>query len=532
MVLSLILALFLPWQAAPPQMGSISGTVVDSVTGQALNKVQLALQPIGSGESVSSSMTMSDDHGRFAMAGIAAGRYRLRGARGGYLQMAYGARDSDGLGTVIELQDGQDLSNLAFKLVPEAVVAGTVRDSEGEPLEGANITLFRITYTLGGRTWDDYASATTDDRGQYRMTGLDPGKYYVAARPGRFFGGLVDRSAKAKPAAEESVTTYYPGVADAASSMPVAVSAGARLEGIDVAILKARVFRVAGRVTNAPAGARIGLSLLDANGEGSARLTTSVKNAAGDFEFRAVPAGSYTLRAQAETRDFEEPMSGRISVEVGDSGADDVRVALARPSTVKLRPVAEGEGTPDLSRLPLFFTANGRNEYGGNPFQADWLTVQLPAGHYTLRLQEKPRGYYLKSARAGATDVLADGLTVNGEGSLAVDVVLAPDGATVQGVALDKNQQPLAGATVLLAPDDRSRWDLFESVTADQNGHYEFAAIAPGDYHLFAWDGVETGAWNDPGFLKDYEEFGAKVSLAPRGQSTVDLAVAPPPDGR
>ena len=86
------------------------------------------------------------------------------------------------------------------------------------------------------------------------------------------------------------------------------------------------------------------------------------------------------------------------------------------------------------------------------------------------------------------------------------------------------------GAAILLAPDRRSRADLFKSVTSDQNGHYEFAAIAPGDYKLFAWEDVEPEAWNDPEFLKDYEKQGEKVPLELKVRATVNLHLATRPE--
>ena len=82
----------------------------------------------------------------------------------------------------------------------------------------------------------------------------------------------------------------------------------------------------------------------------------------------------------------------------------------------------------------------------------------------------------------------------------------------------------------LLAPDRRSRADLFKSTTSDQNGHYEFTAIAPGDYKLFAWEEVEPEAWEDSDFLKDYEKLREKVVLDPGARAGVDLHLAILPD--
>jgi hypothetical protein len=50
-------------------------------------------------------------------------------------------------------------------------------------------------------------------------------------------------------------------------------------------------------------------------------------------------------------------------------------------------------------------------------------------------------------------------------------------------------------------------------VATDQFGHYLLRGIAPGDYKLFCWDEVEDGAWEDPDFLRAYEDRGQKISV-------------------
>jgi hypothetical protein len=82
---------------------------------------------------------------------------------------------------------------------------------------------------------------------------------------------------------------------------------------------------------------------------------------------------------------------------------------------------------------------------------------------------------------------------------------------------------------ILLAPDRRSRADLFKSTTSDQNGRYEFAAIALGNYKLFAWEDVEPEAWEDSGF-PDYEKPGEKVVLDPGARASIDRHLAALPD--
>jgi hypothetical protein len=95
-----ILALFLPWQNQPSAKCSLCGTVVNSVTGEPLNKVDLRLEPLDR-QATHVAVTKSDGEGRFALVDLAPGSYRLIGNRSGYLEMSYGARRPGSDGSVV-----------------------------------------------------------------------------------------------------------------------------------------------------------------------------------------------------------------------------------------------------------------------------------------------------------------------------------------------------------------------------------------------------------------------------------------------
>jgi hypothetical protein len=49
--------------------------------------------------------------------------------------------------------------------------------------------------------------------------------------------------------------------------------------------------------------------------------------------------------------------------------------------------------------------------------------------------------------------------------------------------------------------------------------------IAPGEYKLFSWEEAESDAWQDPEFLKAFEEKGEKISV-PEGYTKSVTLVA------
>jgi hypothetical protein len=64
---------------------------------------------------------------------------------------------------------------------------------------------------------------------------------------------------------------------------------------------------------------------------------------------------------------------------------------------------------------------------------------------------------------------------------------------------------------------------LYKSGTTDQYGRFDIRGIVPGDYKLFSWEYVESGAWEDAEFLKPLEEKGEAVTLKEGDQKTINL---------
>ena len=407
-----------------------------------------------------------------------------------------------------------------MKLAPAAVISGTIRDSDGEPLEGAHVVLSTFTRYWGKYRIEGDDRTDTGDRGEYRFSHLAPGKYYVGAEPRVDGWNQVDRSASAPPT-EVSVPTLYPGVSDAALAAPIEVSAGGLVTGIDVRPIKSRVYRITGRVVGVTSSGPLNIELRDANNPGiwDFPMRTAARIDAGEFEVRRVPPGSYEVTVR------QAPLQGRTSIVAGAADLQGVRVALMPGADINLHVDAEAGDKPDLSGLSYFLTSDGRTGYGEWRQGADRFSIRsVPPVHYTPKLSGVLlRKLYVKSATAGQTDILSDGLTVAGGETIDVKIVLADDGALVHGIVRDKDQQPVPGATVLLATDRRSRADRYATATSDQNGRYDFSAIPPGNYKLFAWEDLESNAWDDPEFLMDPEEQGRKLASDPGERKIVDL---------
>jgi hypothetical protein len=112
---------------------AIRGVVVDAA-GKPIARARLALM----GADVPGAKTaVSDDQGRFAFSALGAGRFDLVASKTGYVNAAYGERQSNGLGTPIRLVAGQQLNDLRMRLTRGAVVSGTIVDETGAPTQSS-----------------------------------------------------------------------------------------------------------------------------------------------------------------------------------------------------------------------------------------------------------------------------------------------------------------------------------------------------------------------------------------------------------
>jgi hypothetical protein len=134
---------------------------------------------------------------------------------------------------------------------------------------------------------------------------------------------------------------------------------------------------------------------------------------------------------------------------------------------------------------------------------------------------------FLKSVRFGNPDGL-DVLHISGKPESPLAVVRGSVKGSVDARVLDLRREPVLNATVVLVPNAprRHRTDLYLTATPDSMGKFHFNA-APGDYRIFAWEDIETGAWLDTDFMAKHEGRGQPVSIREGSKDAVDVTVIP-----
>ena len=532
----------------PPASGSkdlaiLSGRTVDP-DGKPLRKTALTLRPSATkpGETSVPYGTASDAEGKFSFDGVEPGKYILLADHAGYLRQAYGTKKHGMTGTILTLTTGQRMTELTFSLVPQSVISGKVVDSDGDPVSRAQVRMMRNMYMNGKRQLLPTGFASSDESGEFKITNIAAGHYFLSAVPQR--NGMFestrkagDPSGPAKPE-EDFVTTYYPGVTDGSSATAIEVVTGQNLAGMDIRLRKTPMFRIKGKLSG------------DASGEPLQRLRITVmqrdalfmgfggpSSAAakdGSFEVRGVPAGSYTLAATNMNGNMKT--LARQSVEIASRDVDSIALSIQPLSTVqgsvKLeRPAAASpaQTPPDLSTIHVNLApadGPGFNLPGGSAkSDGTFSLIDVPAGAYKVNVYNLPDGSYLRSIRYDNQDVLASGLNLAQGAGAVLEVGISAAAAEVDGTIKTEPQQSGAGVMVTLVPDPLipDRTDLNRSAIADQNGQFALKNVAPGKYRAYAWEDVETGAPFDPTFLKPLENLGAKIAVGENARPQISL---------
>ena len=184
--------------------------------------------------------------------------------------------------------------------------------------------LLRGRFTQGHRRLTPGGgAATTDDRGEFRLFGLQPGRYYLVAAP------RTTPPRTAKEARWGHAPTYYPGTANAGDAQPVTVTAGSTTDA-SLVLVRAVLVNVSGTVTDSDGRTASGGAVsVRADAVVGARAVTVAAD--GTFIVTGLSSGRYSLRSQ--DRSSGPGQAAGFSAATAVVGQEDVTGVVLRPVT-------------------------------------------------------------------------------------------------------------------------------------------------------------------------------------------------------
>ena len=545
--IALALSAPLAAQVPEPPTAVVEGSVINIQNSRTVPRASVSLSRLkgGGGRSV-----RADGNGHFLFEHVEAGSYKLIAERPGFFSDPR-SRDYQ---PVFELAEGQHLKNMPVRLMPSALVTGQILDEYNDPVQDVEIRLLTVKMRLGQIVLTPAGKTVADDRGQYRIPGLHPGRYYVVVEHKQAKTGtdpvraavaqqLAQQTAAANrrngntdippptpPDTIEPAFTYpplfYPATDDFQQAQAVVLKPGDEVEA-DFVLISAPLVSISGRVTNGMTGAPAGTAVVSAfwtpymEAEGiPARITDD-----GRFEVRGVAPGHYTLRGSFTSEGIS--YAGEQTVEVGIRGAQNVAIALL-PDFVAIGHVRVGDTEySGLARSVIEFAGEGmlprvRAKAVPNEYKFEAQLRQDRRYHAIIR--NLPEDFYLKSVAISGHEVQPDSVVVNGtRGDM--ELIVSPAGGHVEGVLYDSKDQPTRGS-ILLVPDvpQPGPPDLFRRTSADGNGKFTLRGVAPGSYRLVAMESLSLDSEiNSPEFLRSVGNRGDSLIVEESGKYTVSL---------
>jgi protocatechuate 3,4-dioxygenase beta subunit len=380
---------------------------------------------------------------------------------------------------------------------------------------------------------------------------------------------------------EVYIPIYFPRSADGEQAAAIDLQPGVELRSVDISVAPVRTYHVRGRITNLPepsaasqngGGGRGVAPPLPFGGAGGGRgaqgggaaggptiqvrlapdnwfgnvYSAQANGTTGDFEFPKVVNGGYTLYT------FIDGTTTRMPVEVRNADVDGMTMPLATGVSLPVEITLDGEppkNLPNISSLqimlyrdPTLINAPAMNasSRGSSPLP------NLSPGNYRIYVQPllnplngtdplvqqaQWQSAYVKSITLGDEEVLNAGLHYSPKPDSVLRVVIGTNPGTLEGRVLNDQQQLVPSAAVVLFVENPAaritRTDMFKVTSTDMAGRFQVKGLPPGDYKVFAWEGLDKDAWLDPDFVRS-ESRGQAVHVDEGKVQTVDVPVITP----
>ena len=514
------------------QTFKVEGTVVNEATGRPIPR---ALVEWYSPAGLVSVLTGTE--GEFVFNGVRQGRAQLSVQKPGYFTSHGGAMSA----RPIIFNVGADSGKLTIKLIQEAVISGRVLGKDGEPLEFANINIERANANAARsqRNFLQRNSVQTDEDGNFRIAELPPGQYLVSLKAGsvsrRILGNQPAGGQPGQRPEAYPLIVYYPAAGEDANAEPINLLAGQHME-VNFSVAPLPAYRVSGTVSRSGDWKDVGAPVVVDHRGQPILSADEFDQSTGTFTFRAIPAGTYTLRLfGTDQSDVQATAQRRIVVNKDLTG---MNLSLAAPIEVQVNVRKElankiavvgtcsyslPDGriqTSDCSDYPAIRMELRPKETPDVPIYSNWappapapLTLRgLQPGKYKVQAWAAMGQAYVSSLRCGFTDLLHEDLVVPESGQLPpIEAVLRDDMSMLQmSVNVAKN----TGGTIAILPDPLSAGDQVTRTNINSDT-MAYMWLAPGAYKIFAFADSEDIDFNDPEEIVRYEKKATPVNLMP-----------------
>lgn len=552
-----------------PQTARLSGRVVTADSNTPVRSADLSL--IGATAGLGTKVASTDEEGRFDLPDVPVGTYTLQISKPGFVTSTFGPKPG---ADQFSLGPGQHVKVEDLRLVRAGAVSGRILDAFGEPIADVAVTAWRVQFlTPAQRRVVSTRSFRTNDLGEFRVYGLQPGQYFISA----------SRTADALIA----LPTFYPGTGSAAEATAVDLKGGQDVTGIQIQLTRMAYGQVTGTVTTSTArpydSAVVWLIPARADDALFSNALMATTDAQGQFRIVNVSPGAYSVEvfSRAWTEKVAKTGSasagppgdvGNAPVTVTSGSTQDVSIQTSRGFRVRGRVIVDGDSAAAgssarfrVAALPARMTISAMSVPAVADVGPDGsFVLEGVYGDRIIRLLSAPGssvpppppppppppsssqapppqvvpGAAARGPAAGSAllrvmlrgnDVTDPGIAVTADvDGLEVHVTSQP--SRVEGRAVTAAGEPLGAYTAVVYSIDRNEWMLpharrYTTVQGKAGGTFVLTGLPAGNYLAALVTDANRDRWADPDYLDSLRPVATPFTVTDGSTTTITLQV-------
>lgn len=447
---------------------------------------------------------LTDSAGNYELTNVPPGNYFIKATAPGFVTGKENQVFQDL--RYVNVIANQNIEGINFELIRHGVIKGVVTDADGKPVARTRIAILPEALAPGTGPPPYAMDLHTDDQGIFRINGVPPGRYRVAAGDesvagATYFGRKGYRQ------------VFYPGAADETQATVIDIAEGTEISNVNINLGRAvKTFSVSAKIVDDQTGEPIeGVNYaLQAYSNGK-RIggvgTREVSNSQGEITIQNIPAGEYSIRVPGGRGSYpqgEIPAPPNLfgdskHFEVKDSNVGEIEVRVIKGATVSGFVVVEGPAGQDIlsrvsqmkvvaavlgkpgstgSFMPTHIKPDGSFSFTGLRPGKLQISFQPPAVGGPLPLRS------LRIERAGVK--LDRDLEIQaGDRIAGLRVVLGYGNGRIQGVVKVANGSlPLGAQLIARAFQGRRDVPALGYIYVDNQGRFLIQNLPAGEYDL------------------------------------------------
>jgi hypothetical protein len=445
---------------SPLHAGVLNGVTLENQTSRPLARARVHLYRLEGNQLKSITTVLAGRSGQFLFRDLAGGYYQIGATRPGFAETRYGQRRNSGAGSPILLdQDGTKFIELRLKRL--GAITGRVTDENGVGLPGIPVSAY-----TAGPVMNLVSTATSDDRGIYRVTGLLPGRHLIRTGGAKLEDGL------------SLLPTYHPYTSTfLRDARIVTADLDSDTPDVDIQPAPGRLATLTVKVQTCMGGAQVTIS------SDTGRRQAMAPCNLGPVAFENLAPGEYEVLVEGFSNG--QPVAAFETISL----SNDREIGLSLRGLPDLLLTIDNAAGLPFSALNL--SIRRRDTAGFGPERAVdsnhltlppgfWqIAARPPASHYVDDIKTPAANYRLSSREAHPDwfDLYVTSFT-------RAAVTLSASPTQISGrVAL--GGLPTIAAPVYLLPTTpltRRRMNGPRVAYTDANGNYRFGGLAPGTY--------------------------------------------------